>query len=133
MTQSTISKYLERARRVYRPANVNSGVSLGQKSQAPGLRAKDTNDAMQGFNTEQAEYLSAVSEALILMMSENYVNEWLGDNELSADYILNLAELLWAREVDMYEIFEYLATYDTLDDVLAYDMNSGEDEFNLFF
>jgi hypothetical protein len=88
---------------------------------------------MQGFNTEQAEYLSAVSEALILMLNESYINEWLGDNELTADYILNLAELLWARDVDMYEIFEYLAVYDTLDDVLSYDINSGEDEFNLFF
>lgn len=133
MTHSTISKYFERARKVYRPANVKLGVSLGQKSQAPDLRAKDTNDAMQGFNTEQAEYLSAVSEALILMLNESYINEWLGDNEITADYILNLAELLWARDVDMYEIFEYLAVYDTLDDVLAYDKNSGEDEFNLFF
>ena len=88
---------------------------------------------MKGFNTEQAEYISAVSEALILMLNESYINEWLGDNELTADYILNLAELLYAREVDTYGIYEYLATYDTLDDVLAYDINSGEDEFNVFF
>ena len=133
MTHSTISKYLERARKVYRPANVKLRVSLDQKGQAPDLRAKESIDTMKGFNTEQAEYISAVSEALILMLNESYINEWLGDNELTADYILNLAELLYAREVDMYEIFEYLAVYDTLDDVLTYDKNTGEDEFNLFF
>lgn len=88
---------------------------------------------MQGFNTEQAEYLASTAEALMLILAENYVNEWLGENELTADYILNLAELLYAREVDMYGIYEYLATYDTLDDVISYDINSGEDEFNLFF
>jgi hypothetical protein len=88
---------------------------------------------MQGFNTEQAEFLAATAEALILILAENFADEWLGDNELSADYILNLSELLYAREVDMYGIYEYLATYETLDDVLAYDINSGDDEFNLFF
>ena len=88
---------------------------------------------MQGFNTEQAEYLASTAEALILILAESFSAEWLGDNELTADYILNLAELLYAREVEMYGIYEYLATYDTLDDVLAYDINSGEDEFNVFF
>jgi len=125
MTQSTLSKYFERARRVYRPANVKSRVS-------PGLRAKDTT-TMKGFDTDQAEYVAATAEALILILAKNYADEWLGDNELSTDYILNLAELLCGREVDMYEIYEYLSNYDTLDDVLAYDINSGKEDFNLFF
>ena len=128
MTISTLSKYFERARRVYRPANVKFGVSLSQPSSEG-----QTKTTMQGFNTEQAEFLAATAEALILILAENFADEWLGDNELSADYILNLSELLYAREVDMYGIYEYLATYETLDDVLAYDINSGDDEFNLFF
>lgn len=128
MTHSTISKYFKRARKVYRPANVKLGVS----QVSPRLEGQKES-TMQGFNTEQAEYLASTAEALMLILAENYVNEWLGENELTADYILNLAELLYAREVDMYGIYEYLATYDTLDDVISYDINSGEDEFNLFF
>jgi len=125
MTQSTLSKYFGRARKVYRPANVKLRVS-------PGLRAKDTT-TMKGFDTDQAEYVATTAEALILILAKNYADEWLGDNELSTDYILNLSELLYCREVDMYEIYEYLLNYDTLDDVLAYDINSGKEDFNLFF
>jgi len=128
MTHSTISKYFKRARKVYRPANVKLGVS-----QASPVLEGQNKSTMRGFNTEQAEYLASTAEALILILAESFSAEWLGDNELTADYILNLAELLYAREVEMYGIYEYLATYDTLDDVLAYDINSGEDEFNLFF
>ena len=88
---------------------------------------------MKGFDTDQAEYVATTAEALILILAKNYADEWLGDNELSTDYILNLSELLYCREVDMYEIYEYLLNYDTLDDVLAYDINSGKEDFNLFF
>lgn len=128
MTLSTISKYFERAREVYRPANVKFEVSLSQ----PKLEGQ-TKTTMSGFNTDQASYVASTAEALILILDEDFAEEWLGTVQLSADYILSLAEILYDRGVDAYDMFDYLAAYDTLDDVISYDINSGEDEFNLLF
>ena len=128
MTLSTISKYFESAREVYRSANVNFGVRLSQ-SQLEG----QNKTTMSGFDTNQAEYVAATAEALILILDENFAKEWLGTVQLSADYILSLAEILYDRGIDNYDMFDYLATYDTLDDVISYDINSGDDEFNLLF
>lgn len=128
MTLSTLSKYFGRARKVYRPANVKFEVSLSQ----PQLEGQ-TKTTMSGFNTDQASYVAATAEALILILDEDFAEEWLGTVQLSTDYILSLAEILYNRDVDVYDMFEYLAAYDTLDDVISYDINSGEDEFNLLF
>ena len=128
MTISTLSKYFDRAREVYRPANVKFEVSLSQ----PQLEGQ-TKTTMSGFNTDQASYVAATAEALILILDENFAEDWLGTVQLSADYILSLAALLYNRSVAAYDIFDYLAAYDTLDDVISYDINSGEDEFNLLF
>lgn len=128
MTISTLSKYFERARGVYRPANVKFEVSLSQ----PSLEGQ-TKSTMKGFDAEEATYVAATAEALILILDESFAEEWLGTVQLSADYISSLAEILYNRGVDAYDMFDYLAAYDTLDDVISYDINSGEDEFNVLF
>jgi len=125
MTQSTLSKYFERARRVYRPANVKLRVS-------PDLRAKDKG-AMKYSKTDEVEFVAAVAEALILIIDERFFDEWVGTNELTADFITSLAEILHNRSIDRYELYEYLAAYDTLDDVMGYDINDSSDKFDVIF
>ena len=78
---------------------------------------------MNVFMREEAQYISAVAEALIMMSEDNIFSNWIGETHLSAETIIDLSELLYDREIDMYEIYEYFEQYDSLDDVLSYDIN----------
>lgn len=81
---------------------------------------------MNVFQREEALYIASVAEALIMVSEDNIFSNWLGDSHLSAETIINLSELLYDRDINMYEIYEYFEQYDGLDDVLSYDINEQD-------
>jgi hypothetical protein len=85
---------------------------------------------MNVFTREEAQYIASVAEALIMMSEDNVFSGWTGDAHISAETIINLAELLYDREIDMYEIVEYFERYDSLDDVFSYDVNDDDDDYS---
>jgi hypothetical protein len=87
---------------------------------------------MNVFTRQEAHYIASVAEALIMMCEDSIFSGWLGDADISAESILSLAELLYDRDVDVYEIFEYFEKYDSLDDVFSYNANEDEDDYNNF-
>ena len=88
---------------------------------------------MNVFAREEAKLIAATAEAIIMMLDESYIDEWLGSNELTYELILEIAELLYDREIDSYDIFEYFKEYDNIDDILSYDIREEGEDFIINF
>lgn len=88
---------------------------------------------MNVFAREEAKHIATTAEALIMVLDEDYGDLWIGSTMLNHELILNLAELLYDREVDEYDIFEYFNRYDTLDDLFSFDIREEGDDFIINF
>ena len=88
---------------------------------------------MNVFAREEAKLIAATAEAIIMMLDESYIDEWLGSNELTYELILEIAELLYDRGIDSYDIFEYFKEYDNIDDILSYDIREEGEDFIINF
>lgn len=88
---------------------------------------------MNVFAREEAKLIAATAEAIIMMLDESYIDEWLGSNELTYELILEIAELIYDRGIDSYDIFEYFKEYDNIDDILSYDIREEGEDFIINF
>ena len=72
---------------------------------------------MKDFNREEVQYVSYVCEALFMIIDDSRMARWIGSTHVNSFLILELSELLWDRDIDGTDIYDYLTEFDDFESV----------------